>query len=86
MTIKYPYCSFKVDHVLSLSRAMFIARYTGSAYLKGPNQVEMLNDCYDKCLAMKGEVNPPLPSLSDDDFEPTEQDDHSGDDTEGESL
>ena len=58
--IKYYNTSFDIDFVLSLGRAKFVRNYLGTHVFKGVKQEQMLNDCFDKCLKLRGGQDVPL--------------------------
>lgn len=67
-SIKYKQCSFKIDHVLKFTKEQFVSNYKGTDFLKGSKQVQMLEDCYEKCKAIRGVVDPlPASPLNEED-------------------
>lgn len=77
--IKYYNTSFDIDFVLSLGRAKFVRNYLGTHVFKGVKQEQMLNDCFDKCLKLRGGLEPSLVSYIE---EQETSDDNKTDDSE----
>lgn len=77
-SIKYERCSFKIDHVLKFTKEQFVNAYKGTDFLKGAKQVQMLEDCYDKCKAIRGVVDPLPESPLNEDYDNSTNDEELG--------